>query len=112
VGAALLIGGGLAVFGASVLGGVTGFGFSLVCAPLLLLAGVPLTDVVVVMLVIGLLTRLVAVVQLRRWVNRRRSVYLALGSVPGLLLGYVVRDVVGGDALKVVAGGLAVAVAG
>jgi uncharacterized protein len=107
----LLLGGGVVVLGASVLGGMTGFGFSLVCAPLLLLAGMPLTEVVVVNLAIGLATRFLALVQLRRSVNRRRSAFLALGCVPGLLAGTVVRDLVGGDVLKAVAGGVAVAVA-
>lgn len=108
----LLIVGAVVVFGASVLGGVTGFGFSLVCTPILLLAGFPLADVVVVNLTIGLMTRLAAILRLRRSVNRRRSAYLVVGSVPGLLLGYLARDVVGGSALKMTAGGVAVGVAG
>ena len=41
----LLVAGGVVVFLASVLGGVTGFGFALVCTPLLLLTGFPLADV-------------------------------------------------------------------
>jgi hypothetical protein len=50
----VLVAGGVVVLGASFVAGVTGFGFSLVCAPLLLLAGLELADVVVVNLVIGL----------------------------------------------------------
>ena len=69
----LLIAGGVVVLGASVLGGVTGFGFALVCTPLLLLAGFALQDVVVVNLTISGLTRVVTVVQLRHSVNRRRA---------------------------------------
>jgi uncharacterized membrane protein YfcA len=108
----LLVVGGVVVLAASVLGGVTGFGFSLVCTPLLLLLGMELNDVVVVNLAIGLLTRVATVARLHRSVHRRRAVDLVAGSVPGLLVGYLVRDLVSGDALKVVAGGVAVAVAG
>jgi uncharacterized membrane protein YfcA len=107
----LLIAGGLVVFAAGLLGGVTGFGFSLVCAPLLLLAGFPLADVVVVNLTIAFTTRLSTVLRLRRCVNRRRAGWLVLGCVPGLLLGFLVRDAVDDVVLKVGAGGLAVLVA-
>jgi uncharacterized membrane protein YfcA len=112
VNVALLVAGGVVVLGASFLGGLTGFGFSLVCAPILLLAGFGLADVVAVNLVIGLVTRLTTIVRLRRSVNRRRSAYLVLGCVPGLLLGLLTRDVIGGDGLKAAAGGVAVVVAG
>ncbi|WP_171058004.1 sulfite exporter TauE/SafE family protein [Modestobacter altitudinis] len=108
----LLVAGGVVVLGASLLGGVTGFGFSLVCTPVLLLLGMELTDVVVVNLAIGLLTRLATIARLHRSVHRRRAADLVAGSVPGLLIGYLVRDVVGGDALKVTAGAVAVVVAG
>jgi uncharacterized protein len=109
--ALLLVAGGAVVLGASLLGGVTGFGFSLVCTPVLLLLGLELTDVVVVNLAIGLLTRMATVARLHRSVHRRRALDLVAGCVPGLLVGYLVRDLVSGDALKVTAGGVAVAVA-
>ncbi len=108
---ALLVVGGVVVFGASVLGGVTGFGFSLVCAPLLLLAGFPLADVVVVNLTISGTTRVATVVRLRHSVNRRRAGWLVAGCLPGLLAGYVVRDAVDDAVLKVGAGSIAVLVA-
>jgi uncharacterized protein len=107
----LLLAGGVVVLGASVLGGVTGFGFSLVCAPLLLLAGFPLADVVVVNLTIAGTTRLATVIRLRHFVNRRRAGWLVAGCVPGLLLGFLVRDAVDDAVLKVVAGAVAVLVA-
>ena len=107
----LLFAGAAVVVAASLLGGVTGFGFSLVCAPLLLLLGMGLTDVVVVNLTIGLLTRLATVARLHRQVHRQRALDLVAGSVPGLLIGYLVRDLVSGGALKVAAGGVAVVVA-
>ena len=108
---ALLVVGGVVVFGASVLGGVTGFGFSLVCAPLLLLAGLPLADVVVVNLTISGTTRVATVVRLRNSVNRRRAGWLVIGCVPGLLIGFVVQDAVDDAVLKVAAGAVAVLVA-
>ena len=111
LGLPLLVAGGIAVFLASVLAGGTGFGYSLVCAPLLLLAGIPLADVVVVNLAVGVATRIGAVLRLRHSVDRRRSTALVAGCVPGLLLGSVVADRVDEDALKVVAGTVAVVAA-
>src|SRR3954452_16295590 len=107
---ALLVVGGVAVSAASVLGGITGFGFSLVCAPPLLLAGLPLADVVVVNLTISGMTRLATLVQLRDSVNRRRAGWLVIGSVPGLLIGFFVKGAVDDAVLKVVAGVVAVLV--
>lgn len=108
---ALLVVGGVVVLGASVLGGVTGFGFALVCTPLLLLAGFPLADVVVVNLAISGTTRLATVARLRHHVNRRRATWLVAGCVPGLLAGFFVRDAVDDVVLKVGAGAIAVLVA-
>ena len=108
----LLVAGGVVVFLASVLAGGTGFGYSLVCAPLLLLAGIPLADVVVINLTVGVVTRFGSVLRLRRSVDRQRSTYLVAGCVPGLLLGHLVLDRVDADALKVTAGVVAVVAAG
>jgi uncharacterized membrane protein YfcA len=107
----LLVVGGVVVFLASVLGGVTGFGFALVCTPLLLLTGFALADVVIVNLTISGVARLFAVAKLRHFVNRRRAVWLVLGCVPGLLLGLFLRGAVNDSVLKVSAGGVAIAVA-
>ncbi|MCZ2822707.1 sulfite exporter TauE/SafE family protein [Modestobacter sp. VKM Ac-2977] len=108
----LLVAGGVVVFLASVLAGGTGFGYSLVCAPLLLLAGIPLADVVVINLTVGVVTRFGAVLRLRHSVDRQRSTYLVAGCVPGLLLGHLALDRVDADALKVTAGVVAVVAAG
>lgn len=108
----VLVAGAVVVFLASVLAGGTGFGYSLVCAPLLLLAGIPLADVVVVNLTVGVVTRIGAVLRLRHSVDRQRSTYLVAGCVPGLLVGYVVLDRVDDDVLKVIAGTVAVVAAG
>ncbi len=107
----LLVLGGIVVFLASVLAGGTGFGYSLVCAPLLLLAGIPLADVVVVNLTVGVATRIGAVLRLRHSVDRQRSSWLVAGCVPGVVVGQLVLDRVDDDALKVVAGSVAVVAA-
>jgi uncharacterized protein len=107
----LLVAGGIAVLLASVLAGGTGFGYSLVCAPLLLLAGLPLADVVVVNLTVGVVTRVGAVARLRHSVDRTRCTWLVAGCVPGLLVGGLVLDRVDDDALKVTAGSVAVVAA-
>jgi uncharacterized protein len=108
----VLIAGAVVVFLASVLAGGTGFGYSLVCAPLLLLAGFPLADVVVVNLTVGVVTRIGAVLRLRHSVDRQRSTFLVAGCVPGLLLGHLVIDLVDEDVLKATAGSVAVVAAG
>ncbi|TYP87477.1 sulfite exporter TauE/SafE family protein [Blastococcus xanthinilyticus] len=108
----LLVVGAVVVCAAAVLGGITGFGFALVCTPLLLLAGFPLAEVVVVNLTIGLVTRLVVAVKFRDAVDRRRATALVVGCVPGLLLGAATRTVVDGPVLEMTAGGVAVLVAG
>jgi hypothetical protein len=53
-----LIAGALVVVAASFLGGVTGFGYSLVATPLLLLVGFPLPFVVTVNLALACVTRI------------------------------------------------------
>jgi uncharacterized protein len=111
VDALLLVAGAVVVFLASVLSGVTGFGFALVCTPLLLLTGFSLADVVVVNLTISGVSRIVVAARLRASVNRRRALWLVLGCVPGLLLGLLLRDAVDDAVLKVGAGTVAVGVA-
>jgi uncharacterized membrane protein YfcA len=108
----VLLVGAVVVFLASVVAGGTGFGYSLVCAPLLLLAGIPLADVVVVNLTVGVVTRVGAVLRLRHSVDRQRSRWLVAGCVPGILLGALVLDLVDDDVLKVIAGTVAVVAAG
>ena len=78
---------------ASFLGGVTGFGYSLVATPLLLLLGFPLPFVVTVNLALAFVTRIVGGLPLpRRPRTARRVAGLIAGSVPGLWLGVEVLD--------------------
>lgn len=74
---------------AALVGGATGFGSSLLAAPLMLLAGVGVTETVVINLVVGLATRLAAAVQLRAHMKTRRVLQLGGAAIPGAWLGAV-----------------------
>src|SRR5215475_4325027 len=99
---AVVLGAG-AVLLAALLGGVTGFGTGLVLAPLLLLIGFPLAEVVAVNLTIALVTRVAVTYRLREHIDRRRVTLLILGSVPGIVLGRAVGHLIDATALKVAA---------
>jgi uncharacterized membrane protein YfcA len=96
--------GALIVFAAAFLGGLTGFGFALASAPLLLLTGFPLRFVVTANLALGGLTRLSIVYRFRRHISRRRSLAMAAASVPGLYVGARVLSDVPESAVKLLAG--------
>jgi uncharacterized membrane protein YfcA len=68
--------------------------------------------VVVVNLVVGVVTRVGAVLRLRHSVNRQRSTWLVAGCVPGVVVGALVLGLVDDDVLKAIAGSVAVAAAG
>lgn len=74
---------------ASVIGGATGFGTALIATPLMLIAGIEVTEIVVVNLLVGLVTRIVVVVQLRGLIEWRRVAVLGGASIPGAWLGAV-----------------------
>ncbi len=99
-----LVVGALGVTAASFLGGVTGFGYSLVATPLLLIAGFPLPFVVTVNLALAVVTRLSVAYRFRRSMWPRRVALLVGGSVPGLWLGVTVLRVVDAETIKVAAG--------
>ena len=96
--------GALIVFAAAFLGGLTGFGFALASAPLLLLTGFPLRFVVTANLALGGLTRLSIVYRFRRHISGRRSLAMAAASVPGLYVGARVLSDVPESAVKLMAG--------
>jgi uncharacterized protein len=93
---------------ASLVGGATGFGTALVATPLMLLVGLSVPEVVFVNLVVGLVTRGAATIQLRAHVVWSRVGLFALGSIPGAWGGAVVLDVLPMHILKVAAGVVAV----
>ena len=106
-----LVAGGLCVLAASFLGGVTGFGYSLVATPLLLLLGFPLPFVVTVNLALAFVTRIAVAYRFRSYLNRRRVAGLIAGSVPGLWLGVEVLKAVPEATIKLCAGVIVMAAA-
>lgn len=102
--AMILLAGGLSVLAASFLGGVTGFGYSLVATPLLLLLGFPLPFVVTVNLALACVTRMSVAYRFRADLKVRRATGLIAGSVPGLWLGVAVLTTVNESTIKLGAG--------
>jgi uncharacterized membrane protein YfcA len=101
-----LVAGGLSVLAASFLGGVTGFGYTLVATPLLLVLGFPPPFVVTANLALALVTRMSVAYRFRRHLCARRAAALVAGSVPGLWLGTQVLGSVDPTALRVAAGAI------
>jgi uncharacterized membrane protein YfcA len=99
-----LLAGAVSVALASFLGGVTGFGYSLVATPLLLLIGYELPFVVTANLSLALVTRLSVAVRFRHSAWPRRVALLVGGAVPGLWLGTLVLRAIAADTIKVAAG--------
>jgi uncharacterized protein len=99
-----LLAGGLVVAAASFLGGVTGFGYSLVATPLLLLIGFPLPFVVTANLSVACVTRIPVAYRFREDANVRRAAGLIAGCVPGLWLGVLVLTAVAEETIKLAAG--------
>ena len=99
-----LLAGGLAVAFASFLGGVTGFGYSFVATPALLLLGFRLPFVVTANMSLALVTRLSVAYRFRADADRRRAAGLIAGCLPGLWLGAVVLTTVAESTIKLGAG--------
>ncbi|NTV62468.1 MAG: sulfite exporter TauE/SafE family protein [Oscillochloris sp.] len=83
----ILVLGGLVVFGAALLGGITGFGFALICTPLLLSLGLPLPVVVISNMFLATTSRIMVAYRLRTHIDLWRVAWLVAASVPGVLLG-------------------------
>ena len=96
----------LCVAAASVIGGATGFGTSLIATPLMLTAGIGLAETVVVNLVVALITRVGVTVQLREHIDWRRVAVLGAASVPGALLGVQTITLLPDQHLKPAAGAI------
>src|ERR687895_783695 len=99
-----LLAGALVVVAASFLGGVTGFGYSLVATPLLLLLGFPLPFVVTANLAMASVTRISVAYRFRSDARPGRAAGLIAGSIPGLWLGAVVLTTVDDATIKLGAG--------
>ena len=89
---------------AAFLGGVTGFGYSLLATPLLLLLGFGLEFVVTINLALAFVTRISVVYRFRNFISRRRVAGMIGGSLPGLWLGAQILTSVPESAIKVAAG--------
>jgi uncharacterized protein len=96
--------GGLTMFLTATMGGITGFGSSLLSTPTLLLLGLPLRSIVIVNLSTVLITRGMTALRLREHVSPRRPALLVLGSIPGLYCGTLLLGVVDVAFLKRFAG--------
>ena len=99
-----LLAGALVVTAAAFLGGVSGFGYSLVATPLLLLLGFDLPFVVTANLSVACVTRITVAYGFRSDARPRRAAGLIAGSVPGLWLGAVVLTTVDVATIKLGAG--------
>ena len=99
-----LLAGALVVAAASFLGGVTGFGYSLVATPLLLVLGFDLPFVVTANLAVACITRISVAYRFRSDAKPGRAAGLIAGSVPGLWLGAVVLTTVDVSTIKLGAG--------
>jgi len=106
-----VVAGGLFVLLAAFLGGVTGFGYSLLATPLLLLLGFSLQFVVTINLALAFVTRISVVYRFRGHISRRRVAGMIGGSIPGLWLGAQVLTTVSEAAIKLAAGLLVMAMA-
>lgn len=106
----LVVGGVLAALCALV-AGTSGFGFSLMATPLLLLCGFSLRFVVTANLLISLATRATVAWRLRRAIHPRRVGMLLAGAVPGLWLGSRTLGALDGRAVNLAAGSVVTAAA-
>src|ERR671918_1171936 len=99
-----LLAGAFVVAAASFLGGVTGFGYSLVATPLLLILGFDLPFVVTANLALACVTRISVAYRFRSDARPGRAAGLIAGSIPGLWVGAVVLTTVDDSTIKVGAG--------
>jgi uncharacterized protein len=89
---------------AASLAGASGFGFSLIAAPLLLIAGLDAGPVVFTCLVLTAVTRLAVAIRFRAFVDRSSVAFLIAGSVPGLYIGARLITAANADLLRAVIG--------
>jgi uncharacterized membrane protein YfcA len=99
-----LVAGGLAVALAAFMGGVTGFGYSFVATPLLLLIGFPLPFVVTANMTVAGITRISVAYRFRAYATPKRAGGMIVGCIPGLWLGALVLTAADEDAIELVAG--------
>ena len=96
--------GAMVILLATFLAGAVGFAYGLVALPLLLLIGVPLPEVVVINLIVGLATRLMVMFRLHREMNKSRAALLVIGSLPGVGLGIALTGLLNSHVIELAAG--------
>ena len=96
--------GALVILAATFLAGAVGFAYGLIALPLLLLIGVPLPQVVVINLIVGVVTRVITVSQFHRDMDKSRTALLVVGSLPGVGLGVVLSGLLNLHAIELAAG--------
>lgn len=94
----------LVISGAALLGGISGFGFALISTPFMLLLGFPLAFIVPINLTLALLMRVNVAYRLREHIRYQRVVVMAGASIPGILLGLFILNLVATTTIKLVAG--------
>ena len=96
--------GGIIVFVAAVLGGIAGFGFALLCTPLLLIVGFPLSFIVPINLSLALVSRISVAYRFRKHLNTRRVFLLVASSFPGMYIGIWVLTLIPSSILQAATG--------
>lgn len=96
--------GAMVILLATFLAGAVGFAYGLIALPLLLLIGVPLPEVVVINLIVGLATRLMVVFRLHREMNKSRAALLVMGSLPGVGVGIALTGLLNSNVIELAAG--------
>lgn len=104
LGTAALAASVVVIFAGMLVGGMTGFGSSVVTTPFLLLLGVPLSLVIPANLALVAAARVGVAARLRAHITPRRPIMLIAGSIPGLYLGTLLLAAVEGATLKRAAG--------
>ncbi|WP_240323080.1 sulfite exporter TauE/SafE family protein [Amycolatopsis ruanii] len=98
----------LAVAFAGLIGGLTGFGASLVGTPLLLLTGLPLPQVVLINLIVTMTTRFAVLHRERRHVVWRRVAVLGAASLPSASAGALTLHWLPPHGLRILAGAVVI----
>lgn len=96
----LLLLGGLVSACAAFVGGLTGFGYSLLATPFLLLIGLDLATTVPVNLILGLTGRIQGAIYLRRHIDVTRVALMLAGTLPGFGVGMWLVSTVDGSLLR------------
>jgi uncharacterized protein len=94
----------LVISGAALLGGISGFGFALISTPFMLILGFPLAFIVPINLAIAMLTRVAVAYRLREHIRYQRVAVMAGASLPGIVIGLLILNLVPTTTIKLIAG--------